>query len=209
MIYADRLTGFIELTYFSGSTASSTIVNTFREFFHRWGVPEEISLDGGPNLASNEVKSWLKQWGVSIRLSSAYYPQSNGRAEVAVKSIKRLINGNTGNKGSINTDQIAQALLQHRDTPLRDVNLSPAQLALGRELRDTMPLPRNRYKVDKRWSSQLHQREKFMSKNHLKIEEKYNSQAKILPELQTGTRVLCQNMRSMKWDRSGTIVDMG
>ena len=103
LIYADRLTGFIELAYFSGSTVSSTIVNTFREFFHRWGVPEEISLDGGPNLASNEVKSWLKKWGVSIRLSSAYYPQSNGRAEVAVKSIKRLINGNIENKGSINT----------------------------------------------------------------------------------------------------------
>ena len=48
-----------------------------------------------------------------------------------------------------------------------------------------------------------------MSENHLKVEEKYNSQAKILPELPTGTRVLCQNMRSMKWDRSGTIVDVG
>ena len=106
-----------------------------------------------------------------------YYPQSNGRAEAAVKSIKRLINGNTGNRGSINTDQIAQALLQHCNTPLRDINLSPAQLALGRELRDTMPLPRNQYKVDKRWSSQLQQREKIMLENHLKIGETYNSHA--------------------------------
>ena len=209
LVYTDRLTGFIELAYFPGSTVSSTIISTFREFFHRWGVPEEISLDGGPNLVSNEVKNWLKKWGVTIRLSSAYYPQSNGRAEAAVKSIKRLINGNTGNRGSINTDQIAQALLQHRNTPLRDINLSPAQLALGRELRDTMPLPRNRYKVDKRWSSQLQQREKIMLENHLKIEETYNSHAKSLPELQIGTRVLCQNMRSMKWDRSGTIVEAG
>ena len=113
------------------------------------------------------------------------------------------------NKGSINTDQLAQALLQYRNTPLRDVNLSPAQLALGRELRDTMPLPRNRYKVDKRWSAQLHQREKMMLDNNSKIEEKYNSHAKSLPELQIGTRVLWQNMRNMRWDRSGTIVDTG
>ena len=50
--------------------------------------------------------------------------------------------GNTEPKGTINTDKIAKALLQHRNTPLRGVNKSPAQLALGRDLRDSLPLPR-------------------------------------------------------------------
>ena len=48
-----------------------------------------------------------------------------------------------------------------------------------------------------------------MLENHLKIGKTCNSHAKSLPELQIGTRVLCQNMRSMKWDRSGTIVEAG
>ena len=91
LAYADRLTGFVELGYFSSSVPSSAIINTLREFFQRWGVAEEISLDGGPNLSSKEVKDWLKSWGVKIRPSSAYYPQSNGRAEAAVKTLKRLL----------------------------------------------------------------------------------------------------------------------
>ena len=69
-----------------------------REFFHRWVVAEEISLDGASNLQSTEMKDWLKSWGVKVRLSSAHYHQSNGRAEVGVKSMKRLLRGNTGRK---------------------------------------------------------------------------------------------------------------
>ena len=65
-----------------------------------------------------------------------------------MKTPKRLLRGNTGSKGTINTDNVAKALLQHRDTPVRDVNKSPAQLALGRDLTDGIPVARERCKVD-------------------------------------------------------------
>ena len=127
---------------------SSAYINIFREFFYRRGVAEEISLDGGPNLSSKEVKTWLKSWSTSIRGSSAYYPQSDGRAEAGVKSLKRLLKNNTGRKGSIHTDKVAMALLQYNNIPLRGISKSPAELALGRQLRDTLSLPRERYKTD-------------------------------------------------------------
>ena len=38
-----------------------------------------------------------------MRLSSAHFPQSNGRAEVAVKGTKRLLRSNTG--PGVNLDQ--------------------------------------------------------------------------------------------------------
>ena len=98
---------------------------------------------------SNEVKTLIKKWDVFRRLSSTYYPRSNSRAEVAVKFMKRLIKGYTGNKDSTGTAKIVPALLQHYNTLLRDINLSSAQLPLGKEVRDAMPLPRNRYKVYK------------------------------------------------------------
>ena len=127
LAYADRLTGFVELGYFASSAPSSAIINTLREFFQRWGVAEEISLDGGPNLSSKEIKDWLKNWGATIWPSSEYYPQSNGRAEAAVKRLRRLLQGNTVSRGSINIDSIAKPLLQHRNTPLRDVGKSTVQ----------------------------------------------------------------------------------
>ena len=45
LAYVDRLTGFAELAHFPISTSSYHLINTVREFFHRWGVVEEISLD--------------------------------------------------------------------------------------------------------------------------------------------------------------------
>ena len=83
-----------------------------RRVFQTFGVPEEISSDGGPKFVSNEAKEFYIRWGVDHRLSSAYFPQSNGRAEVAVKLTKRLLEENVGINGNLNTDKGVYALLQ-------------------------------------------------------------------------------------------------
>ena len=208
LAYVDRLTAFAELAHLPISTSSYYIINVFRDFFHRWGIPEEISLDGASNLQSSEIKTWLTEWGVRIRKSSAYYPQSNGRAEAGVKSLKRLLIGNTGIRGSINTDEVASALLQYRNTPLRNINKSPAELALGRELRDTLPLPKPRYRVNPHWALYLQEREKSMSLKAATNKTQYDKISKELSLLQNGDKVLCQNTKTKKWDRSGTIVEL-
>ena len=59
LAYVDRLTAFAELAFFPGSTTSAAIINVLREFFHRWVVPEEISLDGAKNFTSREMTDWL------------------------------------------------------------------------------------------------------------------------------------------------------
>ena len=61
---------------------------------------------------------FLQNWGVKARLSSAQYPQSNGRAETAVKTAKRIIKTNAGGGGTLDTDRASLALLQYLNTPL-------------------------------------------------------------------------------------------
>ncbi|XP_064115240.1 uncharacterized protein LOC135221370 [Macrobrachium nipponense] len=91
MVYADRLTGWLEVAHFPYGATSNKISNHLRSYFSRWGAPEQISTDGGTNLASEEMVAVFRRWGVKIHLSSAQYPQFNGRAEAAVKSAKRLL----------------------------------------------------------------------------------------------------------------------
>ena len=110
-----------------------------RRIFVTFGVPEELSSDGGPEFTSREVEDFLFRWGIKHRLSSAYFPQSNGRAEVAVKAAKRLLEGNMGTGGNLNTDTVVRALFQQRNTPDRDCKLSPAEVLFGHKLRDTIP----------------------------------------------------------------------
>ncbi len=206
MAFACRLTGWLEIAFFPTSTRSGEIIRIFRDLFQRFGIPEEISLDGASNLKSGETLSFLDSWGVVRRLSAAYYPQSNGRAEAAVRTAKRITRTNTGPKGNLNTDAVSKALMQYRNTPIKGVGASPAQLMLGRSIRDSVPQPRSSYKVSPKWETMLRQREKAMSRSADSLSEETAGRS-THAELSIGTEVLLQNADSKKWDRSGLIIE--
>ena len=127
LITGDRLSGWTEV--FSTPTGSvwsgaRGLIACLRSSFATFGVPDELSSDGGPEFAAGVTKNFLETWDVKHRKSAAYNPQSNGRAEVAVKSAKRLLMSNIGPNGSLNSDKFIRALLQLRNTPDPDCNLS-------------------------------------------------------------------------------------
>ncbi|XP_057302761.1 uncharacterized protein K02A2.6-like [Hydractinia symbiolongicarpus] len=122
-----------------GSTKHSPangLISALRKLFATFGVPEELSSDGGPEFCATHTSTFLKNWGVRHRVSSAYFAQSNGRAEVAVKKCKRLLMENINPNGSLDNDGFLRALLQVRNTPDPDCNISPAEVVFGRPIRD-------------------------------------------------------------------------
>ena len=105
----------------------------------------------GPQFKSSKVEKFLKQYGVHHRQSSAYFPHSNSRAELAVKSGKRMLRENVGPNGELHTDKFLRAMLQYRNTPQPDTRLSPAQVVFGRYLRDFLPVVVDMYKPKQEW----------------------------------------------------------
>lgn len=91
-------------------------------------------------------------------LEVEHFPQSNGRAEAAVKATKLMLRGNVGTDSQLNTSKVTQALLQYLNTLLRD-GMSPAQFAAGQQPRDGVPAPRQRYLVNSYWWHNLRERE--------------------------------------------------
>ena len=88
---------------------------------------------------AGEFQDCLKTYGVVHRVSSVGFPHANTRAEVGVKTAKRLLRTHISPTGNINTAEITKALLQHRNTPDRDIGLSPAEMLYGRKLKDFIP----------------------------------------------------------------------
>ena len=91
LVIGDRLSGWTEVKAVRASSFTSGAAGlcaALRSMFVTFGVPVEISLDGGPEFRAQETKDFLNRWGIRHRLSSAYHPQSNGRAELAVKIAK-------------------------------------------------------------------------------------------------------------------------
>ena len=96
LITTDRFSGWLDIYHVPQRHATSkSIISTLRTLFITYGVPEELSSDGGPQFKASLFEQFLAQWGVHHRNSSAEYPQSNGRAELGVKTAKRIIMSNT------------------------------------------------------------------------------------------------------------------
>ena len=106
----DRYSGFLSVQK-PASTDFSDLSEFLCEHFSRFGVPETIESDGGPPFNSDKWRKFLACWGIRHRLSSAYYPTSNSRAERGVKAAKRMIRDNTGPGGNVKNDEVSRALL--------------------------------------------------------------------------------------------------
>ena len=223
LVVVDRLSGWPEVVQVKSGTVSSGakgLCQALRRIFATFGVPEEIGSDGGPEFVAVESKDFYHRWGIKHRLSSAYFPQSNGRAELAVKSIKRLLEDNVGPNGELNTDKVVCALLQQRNTPDRDCQLSPAQVLFGRPLRDGIPqLQKSTMIFDNDqifnvWHEYWASKENALRTRLVKNCERLEANSKDLEPLREGDSVLIQNQvpnspRSKKWDRQGTVVATG
>jgi hypothetical protein len=196
---------------------SNGLLKALRVLLIRAGVPKEVSSDGGPEFTSKQTKAFFKRWGIHHRLSSAYHPSSNGRAEVAVKTAKRLLTDNISSKGSLDNDAVVRAFLTYHNTPIPGCKLSPAQVLQGRVLRDTLPfLDINKMifddsKIHPHWRNAWKAKEEALKSRYMKSIETLKEHSKSLPQLDCGDRVLVQNQSGRfpkKWDKSGTIVEV-
>ena len=219
LVIGDRLSGWSEVYRLKSGTQDSSskgLIMCLRRFFATFGVPQELSSDGGPQFTAGETKDFLRRWGVRQRISSAHHPQSNGRAELAVKATKRLLNDNIGPNGDINTDSFLRAILTFRNTPDPDCRLSPAQILFGRPLRDAMPSVQESCgtftnpNVHPMWRDAWSSKEEALRTRYARTLETLNEHSRPLAPLRHGDKVFLQNQTGnhpKKWDRSGTVME--
>jgi transposase InsO family protein len=82
----------------------------------------------GPQYDSDEFQAFAKSFGFKHTRTSPHHPQSNGKAESAVKQAKKILQM-TRESG---TDYYL-ALLNIRNTPQEGHNSSPAQRMMNRQ----------------------------------------------------------------------------
>ena len=187
------------------------LIKRLRETFVTFGVPEELTSDGGPQFTAGKTQEFLKSWGVHHRLTSVANPHANCRAEIAVKTVKRMLMDNTGPTGSLDVDKFQRAILIYRNSIDPETKASPALVLFGRPIRDSIPIPMGRYCPHGTWQDILAHREKALAKRHSKEHEKWSEHTKILQPLQVGDHVYIQNLvgnHPRKWERTGVVIEM-
>jgi transposase InsO family protein len=133
LVLIDYYTNFIEVDYLA-TTSTSQVIAVLKKHFARYGIPKCFISDAGPQYMPIEFQEFAKQWGFFHKTSSPGHHSANGKAEAAVKVIKHMMI-----KCMRNENDHAQALLELRNTPRQDTNLSPAQMLFGRSVRSCIP----------------------------------------------------------------------
>jgi hypothetical protein len=111
-------------------TGARTVINKLKTHCARYGIPTEIVSDCGPQFTSDDFAKFVKQWCIKHTKSSPHYPKSNGKAESAVKTAKKIVK----------SQDPFLALLNVRNTPQQGIELSPAQRLFSRRTRTLLPL---------------------------------------------------------------------
>ena len=159
-------------------TLSSTVILSLKRHFARYGIPQVLRTDNGPQFAANGFRKLSLDWGFDHITSSPRYPQSNGKVENSVKTAKRLM----FKAKSSGTDPWL-ALLAFRNTPTQGYSTSPAQRLMGRRTRTT--LPTHVSLLEPEFSVKIEEAER----NREKQKASFDRCAKDLPVLKEGDTV--------------------
>ena len=168
---------------------SKEVIHKLKAHFARNGIPETVTSDNGPCYNSKEFAEFSQAYGFEHITSSPGYPQSNGKAESAVKSAKTLMKKALDSK----TDPYL-ALLELRNVPGEKVKSSPAQRLFGRRTRTKVPVSKKllKPKIASNVEEQLISRKESQAKY-------YNRGTHELIELKPGQQVMFKAPKSDKW----------
>ena len=131
LLIVDYYSRWIELKLFHQLT-SAAVIHQIKSVLAAHGIPDVIASDNGPQFASSEFARFANdyEYGFTHVTSSPKYPQANGEAERAVRTVKQLLKKNK--------DPYI-ALLMYRATPLQNGS-SPAELLMSRKLQTKVPV---------------------------------------------------------------------
>lgn len=177
-------------------TTSKSVITKLKCHFARFGCPQILISDNGPQFVSDEFEEFMNEWDIEHRTSSPGHQQANGLAESAVKRAKKLIE-----KTLDSGQDLMLALLEARNVPNQDAGSSPAQRMYGRMTRTLLPVKTSKLKP--------HESETMKINRRLQNDRKewyYNKHAKDMNPLQEGEIVRMRPMikNSDKW-RKGLV----
>ena len=90
LIVIDSFSKRPEVIVMKSTTVTKTI-DELRCLFSRWGTPEQIVSDNGPQFKSNEFKQFSSENGITHLTTAPYFPATNGQAERFVQTIKKAL----------------------------------------------------------------------------------------------------------------------
>ncbi|XP_055584906.1 uncharacterized protein K02A2.6-like [Uranotaenia lowii] len=180
LVTVDHYSDFIELNLLKDMSAR-TLIETCQMNFARYGIPQQIVSDNGTNLVNEEMRNFAKAWNFEHTTSAPNHQQANGKAEAAVKIMKRLIQ-----KCEETGENLWYSVLHWRNTPNK-IGSSPVNRLFSRSTRCGVPAS-----VEKYFPKVVDHVPEAILENGKKAKYYYDRKARELPTFEAGSPVYVQ-----------------
>ena len=195
LVMMDYYSRYVELAHMT-STTSESVIAKMKNICARWGIPQRVTSDNGPQFSSDIFARFAESYGIELIPSSPGFPRSNGLAESGVQIAKRILR---------NPDP-SLALMTYRATPVTATGLSPSELMMGRRIRTTLPM------IPKQLQPKTPDRMTVQEWDML-TKERYTRDfnrrhgTKDLPPLRAGDTVRLKFDNEKHWTKTGTVLE--
>jgi hypothetical protein len=211
VVARDDLSGWSEAIGLEKIQAKK-IAQWFQEdWVFRYGAPLSVTVDGGSEF-SQQFQQDLKDKGINVKVTTAYYPEANGMVERGHQALKDTLVKLCGQEGKKWRNYLPLVLFADRISTKRSTGYSPYELVFGQppilpidleletffgvdwdQVKTTQDLLQARVK-------QLENRDSVLQKAHQKLldtrtssVEYWNKKKKLRKPLKEGELVLVYN----------------
>ncbi|XP_068674762.1 uncharacterized protein [Montipora foliosa] len=195
LVTVDYYSNFFEVDYLQ-CTTSKDVIHKVKAHFARYGIPDTVMSDNGPQFSSEEFRHFSKRWDFEHITSSPRHLQSNGMSESAVKTAKRLVT-----RALLAREDAYLSLLDLRNTPTQGMTTSPAERMLNRRTKTL--LPTSQKLLEPKMNNTVTQEKGMIKDRQIKY---YNATTKDLPPLSTGQAVMIEPDRKGQLWCKATVV---
>ncbi len=175
-------------------TKTQDVIAPLKQMFMRFGIPDEVVSDNGPQYASHEFANFSREWGFKHHTTNPHSPHENGMAERAVQTAKNILKLKDPELG----------LLNYRATPHSATGVSPSKALMGREIQTRLPvLPRQL--LPEMPDEELRASDRAAKQKYKKYFDDRHG-VRSLPPIPMEEPVLVKEDNERGWRKPGTIV---
>ena len=125
LVVVDYYSRYFEVDILT-SIRSSNIINCLENMFVRYGVPEPLTTDNGPQFADRGFNQFLEAYGITHRTTPPMWPRANGEVERQNRTLLKAIR-TAHAQGSNWKEDLKPFLLAYRTTPHSTTGVAPAE----------------------------------------------------------------------------------
>nr|GFC49529.1 reverse transcriptase domain-containing protein [Tanacetum cinerariifolium] len=131
LVAVDYLSKWVEAKALSTNDAQ-VVVKFLKSLFSQFVTPNAIISDRGTYFCNDQFSRVMAKYGVTHRLSTAYYPQTSGQVKVTNRGLKRILERMVGENRALWSDKLEDALWAFRTAFKTSVGYTLYRLVYGK-----------------------------------------------------------------------------